>query len=214
MPNFYSYVMPRDFGFAPNPFGKYCTLATCKPQIRGRAKVGDWVFGTTSLFGGAYPKLIYAMKVSEILTFDMYYADERFQAKKALMNGSLKTMYGDNIYHHSSDGSWLQDNSHHSLENGETNILNLNRDTATDKVLISEEFYYFGCNAIAIPTELEENFCKKGIGYRTVEEKVAKSMLDLVAVEVRKMAEVSGDESRYMGDPASFLGKFQRYNGK
>lgn len=41
----YSYVVARDFGFAPNPFHGYCTLATCKPDIRATASVGDWVIG-------------------------------------------------------------------------------------------------------------------------------------------------------------------------
>ena len=36
----YSYVITRDYGFAPNPFGGICTLATCKPGIRNHAKVG------------------------------------------------------------------------------------------------------------------------------------------------------------------------------
>ena len=39
----YSYVITRDYGFAPNPFGGICTLATCKPGIRNHATVGDWV---------------------------------------------------------------------------------------------------------------------------------------------------------------------------
>ncbi|WP_225761747.1 hypothetical protein [Acinetobacter sp. Marseille-P8610] len=30
----FSYVVSRDFGFAPNPFFNFCTLATCKPKIR------------------------------------------------------------------------------------------------------------------------------------------------------------------------------------
>ena len=30
----YSYIITRDYGFAPNPFGGVCTLATCKPKIR------------------------------------------------------------------------------------------------------------------------------------------------------------------------------------
>lgn len=45
----YSYVITRDYGFAPNPFWNICSLATCKPQIRERALKGDWVAG----FGGA-----------------------------------------------------------------------------------------------------------------------------------------------------------------
>ena len=30
----FSYVVARDYGFAPNPFYEMCTLATCKPRIR------------------------------------------------------------------------------------------------------------------------------------------------------------------------------------
>jgi len=39
----YSYVVRYDSGFAPNPFGGYCTLATCKPEIRKTAQLGDWL---------------------------------------------------------------------------------------------------------------------------------------------------------------------------
>ena len=44
----HSYVVARDYGFAPNPFFGVCTLATCKPKIRSAAKLGDWVMGTGS----------------------------------------------------------------------------------------------------------------------------------------------------------------------
>ena len=46
---FYSYVIPRDYGFAPNPYFGYCTLADCKPGIRKMAQTGDWV----AAFGAA-----------------------------------------------------------------------------------------------------------------------------------------------------------------
>jgi hypothetical protein len=42
----YSYVVAHDFGFAPNPFDGLCTLATCKPDIRKKAAVGDYIVGT------------------------------------------------------------------------------------------------------------------------------------------------------------------------
>lgn len=44
----YSYIVARDYGFAPNPFFGICTLATCKQKIRSAANVGDWVIGTGS----------------------------------------------------------------------------------------------------------------------------------------------------------------------
>ncbi len=45
----YSYVVRYDAGFAPNPFGEFSTLATCKPRIRKKIQVGDWVIGTGSV---------------------------------------------------------------------------------------------------------------------------------------------------------------------
>ena len=51
--NLYSYVITRDYGFAPNPFWNICTLATCKPQIREHALKGDWVAG----FGSAHTEI-------------------------------------------------------------------------------------------------------------------------------------------------------------
>lgn len=43
----YSYIVARDYGFAPNPFYGICTLATCKPIIRKHCEVGDYVIGLT-----------------------------------------------------------------------------------------------------------------------------------------------------------------------
>ena len=65
----YSYIVARDFGFAPNPFGGYCTLATCKPGIREGAQIGDWVLGTGSSKMGLNGKLIFLMHVYEKLGF-------------------------------------------------------------------------------------------------------------------------------------------------
>ena len=117
----YSYVVARDFGFAPNPFFGFCTLATCKPRIRSSASVGDWVVGTGAKGGYDYQgRLIYAMQVSETLGFDDYWSDPRFNLKRPNLKGSLKAMYGDNIYRR--DGSqWVQADSHHSLPDGRLN---------------------------------------------------------------------------------------------
>lgn len=55
MTRIYSYVVRYDSGFAPNPFYGYCTLATCKPDIRRAAEVGDWLVApaTTAALGAA-----------------------------------------------------------------------------------------------------------------------------------------------------------------
>ena len=91
----YSYVVARDYGFAPNPFNGILTLAACKPVIRKGADVGSFVIGFTNKENGN--KLLYMMKVSEVCTFDQYWKDSRFLCKRPTMNGSLKSMYGDNI---------------------------------------------------------------------------------------------------------------------
>lgn len=151
----YSYVVARDYGFAPNPFHGFCTLATCKPVIRRVARVGDWVVGTGSTENQRRGFLVYAMKVTEVLTFDEYWDDSRFLKKRPNLHGSVKQAYGDNIYHRDErSGAWIQEDSHHSLENGATNLANLNIDTQIPKVLISTDFAYYGSEGPKIPAEL------------------------------------------------------------
>jgi hypothetical protein len=89
----FSYVVARDYGFAPNPFFNECTLATCKPRIRSVAKVGDWVVGTGSSEQHRTGFLVYAMHVTETMSFNQYWADERFQQKKPNLQGSKKQAY-------------------------------------------------------------------------------------------------------------------------
>ena len=152
----YSYIITRDFGFAPNPFHGYCTLATCKPRIRCTASIGDVIVGVGS---GAKNstlknKLVYAMIVQEKMTYDEYWADNRFHCKKPIMSGSLLQMYGDNIYHTDSKlGVIVQENSHHSYDEGKTNYKNYNRDVPGQYVLISQEYWYWGGVGIDIPNK-------------------------------------------------------------
>lgn len=157
----FSYVVVRDYGFAPNPFHGLCTLATCKPEIRNAAGVGDWVagFGSAdrSIAGGQYAgRLIYAMKVSEVLSFDAYWNDPRFLRKRPYLPGSTKLRYGDNIYHRDTSGAWVQEESHHSFAGGDINRENLVRDTSSDYVLIASEFYYFGKSCPLVPNEFDD----------------------------------------------------------
>lgn len=96
-------------------------------------------------------KCIFVMNVSEIITFDTYWSDPRFRAKKAVRNGSPVMMVGDNIYHRgATSGDWLQEDSHHSNPDGSTNLRNLQTDTSSVNVLISSRFYYFGIAAPSV----------------------------------------------------------------
>jgi hypothetical protein len=165
----FSYVVARDFGFAPNPFGGVCTLATCKPDIRRTAQIGDWIAGTSSTAGNQPPRLVYVMLVSEAVSFEQYWADVRFQQKKPDVAGSNKRAFGDNIYF-KANGAWKQVNSHHSLPGGRTNTANIARDTKTNRVLVASQYWYWGGTGPAVPARFRSfgdyDVCKKGPGHK------------------------------------------------
>lgn len=196
----FSYVITRDYGFAPNPFGGYCTLATCKPVIRRIAYPGDIIFGYSPKSDGN--KLILAMKVTERISFNDYWNDPRFQYKKPVFNGSLVRTFGDNIYFFDGD-TWHQADSHHSLEDGNENYINLRRDTKSDSVLISTEYFYFGIDRIILPEQVkpEANITR---GHRTVSEANATIIWDWLCEHFR---------INYIGDPTLLKNGFVRYNG-
>lgn len=173
----YSYVITRDYGFAPNPFWNVCSLATCKPKIREQASCGDWVAG----FGGANTKvnkkMVFLMQVDEICTFDEYWEDPRFIMKKPCFDGNYQQCYGDNIYHHIND-KWTQENSHHSYVNG-ININNLLHDTRIDRVLLSFNYWYFGDNAIELPKKFDEVIAI-GRPYRKIKDTMCTEIINWV----------------------------------
>lgn len=174
----FSYVVSRDFGFAPNPFFGFCTLATCKPKIRKDAKVGDWIIGTNATIKKKPKHLIFAMKVEEKIAFNEYWTDPRFINKKPILSGSRKYQYGDNIYH-KENNEWYQLPSHHSEEDGSPNQLNIKTDTQYDGVLISSFFYYFGRNSLALPHNLQ-SIIKVGRGHKYIDTKLHTQLFDFL----------------------------------
>lgn len=150
MSRLYSYKLSRDYGFAPNPFHGICTLATCKPQIRSSAAVGDLIVGCGSQAIGLAGRLIYAMRVAEKITFQQYWEDPRFVCKRPQFTASMAQAFGDNIYHQNG-AQWVQEDSHHSLDGGGLNNANLQRDTRADSVLIATDFVYWGDRAPSVP---------------------------------------------------------------
>ena len=154
----YSYVVSADSGFAPNPFGDYCTLACCKPQIRQHARIGDWVVGTGSKRTVDNDKLVYAMKISEKASFDAYSKDQRFQYKIPRFVSVEER--GDNIYQKDKNGAWIQRPSYYHNTEKQKAI-----DLSGKFVLISECFFYFGAKAAPIP-ECFFGLIKKGPGHK------------------------------------------------
>lgn len=154
----YSYVVRHDIGFAPNPFYGWCTLGPCKPAIRNSAEVGDWIVGTGSKTNGLEGRLVYAMRVEEVLDFDTYWNDPRFRRKRPNLRGSMKQAFGDNIYHRDASGDWQQENSRHSFNDGSANPGHIKIDTAVDSVLVGQEYVYFGCNGPPVPNRFRTEY--------------------------------------------------------
>ncbi|WP_419837088.1 hypothetical protein [Candidatus Poriferisodalis sp.] len=163
MADLFAYVVVHDIGFAPNPFHGVCTLATCKPRIRRVAQPGDWLAGIGSRQKGQHGHLVFAMLVEEVLSYDKYWDDPRFLRKRPHRVGSLKQLYGDNIYHRAADGhTWIQEDGRHSLEDGSPNLDHVRKDTSVPRVLASCTFAYYGDKAVKIPNEFR---CWEGKDY-------------------------------------------------
>ena len=198
----FSYVVKRDYGFAPNPFYGVLTLATCKPRIRKFANVGDFIIGNSDKSHGN--KLIYMAKVSQVMTFDQYWNDENFANKKPVMNGSLKKLYGDNIYHHGADGKWIQEDSHHANNDGSINENNLRKDTnTTDRVLVCNEFFYLGRAMIDVPSEYS-SCIYRNIGERHPDYNDAQKLWDYLKTQYPDGGKI---------DQPSQFSRFERYDG-
>jgi hypothetical protein len=161
--NLYSYVITHDTGFAPNPFWDYCTLATCKPDIRLYAQEGDWIIGTGSVNNVGRERLIYAMQVTEVLSLDQYHEDEQFRDKRPVLNGSDTQRCGDNMYR-KVNGEWKQlPSPYHTYQHKAKDLRGRN-------VLISEKFYYFGGKAVEIPHEYRDVIIVRGYKHRHTSE--------------------------------------------
>jgi hypothetical protein len=141
----YSYIVVHDYGFAPNPFHGWCTIAACTPNHQGiKAEPGDWIVGFDQAKLGN--RLVYAMRIDEVLHFDKYHADKRFAAKIPRYTGDWRDACGDNLYFTTPSGEW--DRIKSPLHN--TRAL-FKQDTKNPRVFIGKHFFYFGENAMKAP---------------------------------------------------------------
>lgn len=193
----YIYVVEYDLGFAPNPFHGACTLSCCKPMIRRKASVGDWIVGVGGGALKATGRCIYAMQVTDTMTFDEYWNARRFRSKRPSRNGSRVSMVGDNIYWRDpATGDWNQEDSVHSGPEGEPDPLNTAHDTQTDRTLISDRFVYFGNNAPLVPMEMLTALpYRNGRGYRVYTRERGEELLGWIHEQAGR------GESRILGDP-------------
>jgi hypothetical protein len=158
----FSYCIPTDDGAAPNPFWDVCTLAICKPVIRRTAKIGDWVVATGSTRLGFQNQVVYAMKVTNIMTLSEYdeYCNESLTNKVPDWNNNdLKRKLGDCIYDFSTSNSVLRKSVHHEG--------NIKTDEGGKNVLLSDHFYYFGSIPVPLPGNLQQ-IVKQGQGHKSI----------------------------------------------
>jgi len=168
-----SYKMTNDSGFAPNPFHGYLTLATCKPGIRrsSNRQVGDWIAGFTSMslcgdpVGGE--RLVYLMRVDEILTLGAYFADPRFKAKVPV-RGSANPIEraGDNIYRPLVD-SPRDAGDYEQVPNDNHPPHSKAHDVSGRNVLVAHagNYFYFGRNALDAPADVRPEIPVGQSGY-------------------------------------------------
>lgn len=118
-------------------------------------------------------------------------------------------MVGDNIYHRDGrDQQWMQLDSHHSLPDGSPNPLNINKDTKVDRVLISQDFFYFGRTAPQVPLELLQSIgFKNKIGHLKFDVEECAGILTWI----RNHKET---KNRVAGDPYDFNESEKRYSGR
>lgn len=115
--------------------------------MRKTKNVGDWIgaFSSKRLhekYNIPQHSLVYLAEVSEVLTLDDYFNDNRFRSKKPDIESSNKiNSCGDNVY-------YLKEDEYHQLENIHHDDGHTEHDTSGENVLISNKFYYFGKSAI------------------------------------------------------------------
>jgi Nucleotide modification associated domain 2 len=172
MAKIYSYILRIDDGAAPNPFWGICTLTICKPAIRRKANIGDWIVGTGSKNsrcnnGRIYDlsqSLVYAMKVSskmELAEYDKYCRLNINNKIPKWYSKDWRLRMGDCIYDFTNEHSPTIRKSVH-------NELNKERDLSGGFALLSDHFYYFGEKAIPIIYKLKE-IIKYNQGHKIIE---------------------------------------------
>nr|WP_314459530.1 hypothetical protein [uncultured Neisseria sp.] len=169
-----SYIITHDYGFAPNPYGGFLTLATCKPKIRNSAKIGDILVGIGSSTGAYKNRLLYVAQVSDVVNMNEYFENPIYQVKKP-SDENISRRRGDNIYYQE-NGTWIQLNNPFHDEG------NMSHDLNSTNVLICEDFWYFGSKAPLLPEKFL-GIVKKGPGHKNInDQNLVSSFLDWLSI--------------------------------
>lgn len=201
-PAYLTYRLHHDLGFAPNPFFGWCTLACCMPKLRRYAQVGDIVVGMAGQgsdgLGRLYPRLIYWMRVDEVLTFDGYWHDPRFARKRPAIPGPKLRMVGDRVYRHDEGaGQWVADVSmHHDGRSQRLTQAHLAKDTSVDRILVGRHFTYWGGSGPKLPEELIAQFPRSRNYKRARSRAEAQALRNFLAIDT---------PLRVVADPADWI---------
>jgi hypothetical protein len=126
--------------------------------MRAKLKGGNWLIGISPKRDDN--RLVYAMRISEVLKMAEYFKDKRFAAKKPKQTGTPIEQCGDNIYYQHG-GKWKRLPSPFHKKS---------RDFDKDKgrpVFVSDHFYYFGDQRVSVPDDLKEvTQVGRGISYK------------------------------------------------
>lgn len=165
----FTYKLTHDTGFAPNPFGKALTLATCKPGMRKKRKVGEWVAGFSSVELSTIAKktgvhispdaIIYIGQISKVLSLGEYFDDPQFADKKPPENSNedLIACCGDNMYRELPKGAGEGPQYEKITNIYHCDRSQIERDIAGKNVLIFDRFTYLGRKAQPLPSHIVLN---------------------------------------------------------
>lgn len=98
---------------------------------------------------------VYAMKVTAVLSTRCYWRDPRFETKKPDIYHSWVSASGDNIYEPLGPSRWRQLDSYHSQADGRPDLRHVCRDTSVERVLVSEDYVYFGGQGPKLPERFQ-----------------------------------------------------------
>jgi len=128
--------------------------------IRKAAQVGDVILGMSS----RSERVVYAMQVGEVVSFDEYWADPRYEVRRPVMTAQqIVYRAGDNIYEPVTDG-YRQLPSFHSNSDGSEDTGLKRTDLSVNRVLVAKRFTYWGRSGPALPEQLL--FLAVGRGHR------------------------------------------------
>lgn len=166
MNSIFKYVITHDTGTAPCVDNSLLSLCICKPKIRRAANAGDWVIATGSKVRvSKVPKIVFAAKITKIISMETYALEDNKRSD------SIYEFDGFSLIHNGS--------SIHSDEKAQA------ADKSGLNCLLSHKFWYFGQNAIELPSDLYSLY-HYGRGHGKINDE---QMLDLLENYLSKISD-------------------------